>query len=565
MNYLETSKDQEDLVHPGEQWFFYWKTSAALWEGKILERPLEEVIFIPIYWGFHAESPGKWDFGQIHPERDLLRLTNLMTQHKRKFCWLLPLTPAPFLPNGGVPAHTARTLSISIDGVHLAAIDQEQKLNKMFSFFEPKVWEAFGQFLNSFAQFLTINKIKSPVWGAEFSYVEGSKIISYLTDRSLAFEQGFSRYLKQNFPQGTDLSEIHQEEQLKSNFLDDVFKLFKTTAESSLAPFWMGMQSICLLGGGPKDTIQRSLKENKTQLDFFRDLFFVNSESLWPSSALMMKEEKKNLFVEFLREHFSSRAIDERYNYSIHSKFLGEEFRPFSLIDIFGSNHCGLINYLDTYFRWLYQVHGELNFTTEWIENNQYKIKFFHSRSLNRTSFSQMLKLFLMGEKVILDKTQLHPELEKRLQIFILENNLKIQSINFLTPVSIVELGEGRLITYEGDKFKNKEEQNKFWEHLFRYLNLAHPLIKLDQDVFSLWRIRATSPFELNYLDVRRVNLYNPTSYKKNVYIQTQKHFAFMKMIDPLKAQAKSTPHGVEVELLPQGRIALDFGHYEES
>ena len=30
-------------------------------------------------------------------------------------------------------------------------------------------------------------------------------------------------------------------------------------------------------------------------------------------------------------------------------------------------------------------------------------------------------------------------------------------------------------------------------------------------------------------------------------------------------ASARSVPNGVEVELLPNGRIALDFGHYEES
>jgi hypothetical protein len=64
---------------------------------------------------------------------------------------------------------------------------------------------------------------------------------------------------------------------------------------------------------------------------------------------------------------------------------------------------------------------------------------------------------------------------------------------------------------------------------------------------------------------VRRVNIYNPTSYKKVVTIKTHKHFAFMKMIDPTRANAKSTSDGVDVELLPNGKIALDFGHYEET
>jgi hypothetical protein len=184
---------------------------------------------------------------------------------------------------------------------------------------------------------------------------------------------------------------------------------------------------------------------------------------------------------------------------------------------------------------------------------------------MDRTLFAQMIKLFMMGQKIVLDRSGLSDDLDKRLQIFLLENNLKVQSVNFLTSINLVELGEGRFITYEGDKLTNLEDQQKFWGHLFRFFNLTHPKIQTDRDIFSLWRIRATSPHELNYLDVRRVNFYNPTSYKKSVVVHTQKKFAFMKVIDPLHATAKTTPEGVEIELLPNGKLALDFGHYEEN
>ena len=96
LSYLEDTRPEKDPshndpVHPGEQWFFYWKTSAALWESKITQIPVHEIVFIPLFWGFHAEAGIEWDFGRIHPERDLLRLTKLLTQHGRKFCWLLSL------------------------------------------------------------------------------------------------------------------------------------------------------------------------------------------------------------------------------------------------------------------------------------------------------------------------------------------------------------------------------------------------------------------------------------------------------------------------------------------
>lgn len=567
MSYLEETKNHIDPVRPGEQWFFYWKTSASLWENKILQFSSQEVIFIPLYWGFHCETGTAIDFGEQSSERDLLRLTKLLAQHGRKFCWLLPLTPAPFFPNGGVPVSAARTLSLDSHGLHKTAIDQEGKLHKMFSFFEPKIFQTFSQCLKAFGSFLTKNRIQAPVWGVQFCY-QAEQRESYLNDGSIAFEQGFSRYLKQNFPQGLDLQDPLQESQLKKKFQDEVGELFKATAQETLSPFWSGDKSITVLGGSPLDTIERGLTVGKSQVKYFKEILENYAHDQWVSSSLLTPSEKKDLLPKLLQEHFGIAEIDVRYHYNAHGGELTEEWRPFSLIDLFLpddlNNTNGLMSFLEENFRWMYQIHTSLNFTTEWIEANHHKVKFFHGSTLDRVRFSQMLKLFLMGQKVILDRTNLHPDLDKRLQVFYLENNLKIQMVNFQTDIHLCDLGEGKFITYEGHKLNDRPEKNQFWKQLFKYLNMSQPILHAPHDVFSLWRIRGTTPHELNYLDVRRVNLYNPTSYKKNVSIQTQKHFAFMKMIDPLRAQAKSTSDGVEVELLPNGKISLDFGHYEE-
>lgn len=529
-----------------------------------------EVIFIPLYWGFHAESATDWDFGRIRPERDLLRLVQLLTQHGRKFCWILPLTPAPYLPNGGVPVSSARTLSVNKDGVHLAVFDHELLLNKMYSFFEPKVFQAYTSFLGAFGTFLGTNKIKSPVWGAKFYYYQDGENYSFLEECSVTFEQGFSRFLKKNHPEGTDLTDLKKETELKNKFTDEVEQLFASTAEAALGPFWMGYQKIVVLGASPKETILRSLPGGKSQLDYTRDLFnhYVNSH--WISSSLLTMEEKKESLSWILREHFGPKEIEQKYKYDSYRPHLDEDWRPYGVIDIFGGKtghhfeRTGLYQYLDRQFRWLYQTQDELPFTPDWIDMNQHKVKFFHGIDMNRTTFAQMLKLFMMGQIVLLDSTDLGEGLDKKLQIFLLENNIKIQSVNFMTSVQVCELGEGKLIIYDGQRLIENPSREKFWSHIFRFLNLVQPEMKMDEDVFTLWRIRATSPHELTYLDVRRVNIYNPTSYKKVVTIKTHKHFAFMKMIDPTRASAKSTTEGVDVELLPNGKIALDFGHYEE-
>ena len=61
-----------------------------------------------------------------------------------------------------------------------------------------------------------------------------------------------------------------------------------------------------------------------------------------------------------------------------------------------------------------------------------------------------MLKLFMMGQKIVFDKTGLHPDLEKRLQIFFLENDLKLQTVNYLTQIEVCQLGDGLFVCLEG-------------------------------------------------------------------------------------------------------------------
>src|SRR5690606_2795024 len=107
---------------------------------------------------------------------------------------------------------------------------------------------------------------------------------------------------------------------------------------------------------------------------------------------------------------------------------------------------------------------------------------------------------FMMGQRVLIDKNEMNEELEKVLDVFLMENNLKGQSVNFVTSIQILELGEGRLVLYDGKKLLRNEESQKFWEHIFKYLNLAEPELSVDKDIFCLWSIRATGPEDLSYI-----------------------------------------------------------------
>lgn len=562
---------QFDNVRPGEQWFFYWKTSAALWEGRIAKIPQDELVLIPLYWGFHAESPTEWDFGRIRPEADLLRLVQILTQYRRRFAWIMPVTPAPFLTNGGIPAYSARTLSITREGTHLGVFDQDYNLNKIYSFFEPKVFHSYGDFLKNFGRVLKENRIEAPIWGGEFFYGEDGEVLSYIQDYSIAFERGFSRFLKQNTSETEELNDPVKEQRLKEEFCVEVAGLFKTSVEAAVGKNWKGTKRIYCLGGSPKETVLRSLPGGKSELHYTKDLINLFIHEEWPSSALLHADERKNVLSYILYNHFGHGAVDHSFKERVYPVDLSQEFRPYAVADLIGGKgpgqfvESGLTKFLNNQYRWLYSWPDRLDFTPTAIDRDHGKIKFFHGRDLNRATLGQILKLFMMGQRVLIDKSEMSEDLDKVLDVFLLENNLKGQSVNYVTSIQILELGDGRLVLFDGKKLHKNEDSQKFWGHLFKYLNLSEPELILDKDVYCLWSIRATGPNDLSYLDVRRLSIYNPTSYKKQVTVKTNKHFAFMRMTDPTRATAKTTPVGVDIELLPHGRIALDFGHYEET
>ena len=95
------------------------------------------------------------------------------------------------------------------------------------------------------------------------------------------------------------------------------------------------------------------------------------------------------------------------------------------------------------------------------------------------------------------------------------------------------------------------------------YLDVKHMLIDSDADVQYFWMRRAANSFELSYEEIRRVHVYNPTSYKKKMRFKSTTGFAFLRSVDERHVELKSTPIGIELMLLPGGSITLDFVYFE--
>ncbi|MBY0516857.1 MAG: hypothetical protein K2P81_08120 [Bacteriovoracaceae bacterium] len=576
---------EAESVFPGENWFCYWRTSAALWESKLAAiNSNGGPIFIPLYWGFHTENGETFDFGEQKPEADLGRLFKAIKQSRHEALWLLPLTPIPIQPNGGLPSFMARNPSHDINGMTSAMLDSDGSIHKMHSFYDPRVYQAFRKWVWQLSQNLTQKSVATPMRGIRSYWVGTQTAHSYIEDYSPTYVAGFTRYLKQQkMPvrlndEGVEVPNLDAEQSTihTAKYRKLISDLYSQTASESLGGFWTGEQDYGFLGGAPQDIFPRSCELWPHQSELMQDLWTQLEWNLLPSSVLIPPKSKKGVIGKFLKDYLTPSYITKCLQLEMADNDAGN-FTPLVFFDVFWDDDLaqvapakleslGLLNHLQKDFKGCWRWRGRFDFSRESEDETDNRLKFFFGRQMDRNRFQQVLRLFLNGQKVVLDRSGLDPVLEKKLQLFMTENELVSQDVNFLTKVTLIRLGEGMLLLHNGDQLCEQPPAKKiaFWEHLTKYLNIRHLNITgSDEQLFYTWKTRASGSFELNYNEIRRLSFYNPLNQRVKCQIQGSKQFAFLKVVDPVQAQAKSTPMGIEIEVMAGGSISLDFGHFE--
>lgn len=568
-----------DSVFPAENWFFYWKTSPSLWESKLDYFQGPGPIFVPVNWGFHTEIPDQYDFGNYRPETNLKNLFEVANKVGKELVLIVPLTPTSFLVNGGIPSYLAKTMSLCDQGTVLATLDNENRLNKLYSFYEPTVFQAFRKFTWNLGQYLSQNGIQCEVYGANFGYLKEGNFISYIEDYSIAFEQGFNRYLKQL--QATEPQKVQLlidnpalEMEFKKQFQELISGLYKEAASESLAASWSKTISICLLGGAPDDIFPRSSELWDHEQNFFNPMLETIVNNLIPSSVLLPPYLKKGPLAKSLSDLVSESFIRANLDNSLYDSDERISFLPLVFFELFTPENIGrdeeniikemgLKSFFERNFQWTFRnCH---NFDIDNEDENIHKVYFLFGRYLDPSTFGDLVKCFMNGGKIFLDIDDLDITLKKKLNLFINENNIKTESLSFLTNIVKAKLGDGILLIYDSAKLKTNSLMRKinFWEKIISFIEIKHLKVQYDDDLFHFWRSRSTNTYELNYEEIRRVSFYNPTSYKKKAKVITNKNFAFLKTIDEINTNVKSTPVGVDIEIMPSGSISLDFGFYE--
>ena len=571
--------NEQDVVFPGENWFFYWKTSPSLWEAKLRDFKGPSPIFVPIYWSLHSQYSDKFDFGETKPETDLSRLAKIAGALGKELIFFVPLGPVPFQINGGIPSFLARNLAQNQDRMALSVLDNSERVNKIYSFFDPKVFQAFRKFVFNVGQYFSQLGLQYPIMGLETMRLEDEHIVSYFKDNSHVFETGFSRYLAQLEETQPDvIDSIKRDAEFLKSLKDDYFqiirKLYVDAARESIGGHWKGELKVCLLGGSTEDIFKRLHDNWNQEKDYFKPLFMSLSHGVFPSSVLLSHKLKEKSLGKALKDIVTTTYTHSLINRENYDDDLSHSFSPQFFFELFNANsghfnfdlaleESGLKYYLAKEFP--HSIKTSLDIPKDFDELDPRRVHFVFGSRIDNSNFNQILKLFLSGFKIFLDVNQLNSSINDKLEVFFVENNIQTERINYISPVTKATLGDGLILTYDSSKLKSTSlvKRAGFWEKIIDYMEIKHLNIEVDDDVEYFWKVRSSNTYELNYEEIRRVSFYNPTSYKKKALIKSSKNFAFIKHVDQLKAELKSTPIGIDIQLNPGGSITLDFGFFD--
>lgn len=586
MNQSPATLRNFDPAFPGENWFFYWKTSASLWRQKLSEAPAGPII-VPINWAFHTDTGENFDFGNNKPESNLAQLASLAEMLGKELIFFLPLTPLPFLPNGGVPHLLARVPASNRDGMTYAIMDNEEQIIKLISFFDSRVYQAYRKFVTGLGRYFSETGIPCNVWGLEAGYLKNRRFVSYIEDRSSAFVQAFSRYLAvakeerkaqkaQENPEGEEAPQEEgltprEEKKLKLKFNHIISDLYRESAQEALAGHYEGSLRVGFLGGAAEDFFRRLVGG---------DDWFVHSRSIMEltcrdvlTSSVLLSKTQPTVLERQLSEMVTTTLLPLKLSPTTYDPEEISAWAPLSLFEIYErnipgeeNNHCwknfGLIDYLDKDYRWNFRIQPADDFVMNEQREQPKSLYFFHGENLDALKLTHLLKVFMSGGNIILNRSRIGLSEQKRLEAFFLENNLEIEKVSFYTTIHNIKLGEGRFLVFEGEKLEELDPDKRliFWHDLLATFNLTKLEIKSEEGLEYSWRQRGAHATELQFEEVRRLSVYNPTSYKKRMLLEIPKNFALIKLLDETHVQSQSRPGSMMLEFLPMGSITLDFG-----
>ncbi|MFG1494710.1 hypothetical protein [Halobacteriovorax sp. ZH4_bin.1] len=566
----------EDTVFPGENWFFYWKTSASLWKSKIEQTSLTDKIIVPINWSFHTDTGDKIDFAKQKPETDFKRLYDICKELDKEIIFLLPVSPVPYLPNGGIPYLLARTASCDQYGLNRASADSDGTIHNFYSFYDPRVYKGFTRFCSELNSYFQESGIKAPLWGANCGHYSHGHFNSYIFDRSVAFQSGFSRFVEMKKGE-LKLEKItaEQEHEFIIEYNETISRIYIDIVKHSMEKNWQGVKNFSFLEGS-MNSIENRMLDQVSDTKIIDDALKSLDNGILPSSILLPNRNKNGIYSDLKKQVINSSRLDEFYNDKTIIADNDYIFKTSNAVNIFHNvkdfkskeliAFSGFIDFCKNQFSWNYSYSDINEFHWEDYVESPFQFFYFNGKEINAELLGKVLKLFMSGGKVLIDIAYLEKNLRRRLESFYLENELSVEKIRFITEINTVTMGEGRLLIFNSNDFQecSDDELNTFWNKVTKSIGYIGCDISQSGEVRYKWQERAIASSDLKYDKVKRISFFNPSSYKQKLNIKYPSEYVFQKMIDQNHVEINNTPHEIELSFMPKGSISLDFGIISE-
>lgn len=588
-------------------WFYYWKTAASLWDAKLAQFSKDAPVLIPVYWAHHVhrlelssaeraqyvqqgeEAPlyrSVYDFGEKRQDTNLLELEKIAQKYQLELIFLLPLGPFPFLPAGGMPSWSAKNFAYDQNGSLKIAVDQEGRIHKMYSFYDAHVFHDYRKFMSQLGHHLKGHGAMMRIYATQawFQVLDSKsefkntfKEVSFFEDYSPVAKKGFQRFKDKN-PVGFESSwhDFHQQ----------MLSLYRQVIQECFSGHYRGEVSFVYIGAHPwrpLECIQNHPHQNALLVDQMK---VALQKHYYPSLALIENQAQGKELHRFYDAVFCKQWHASFFTDSLYSGELNG-MMPLELVSIYYpkefnqayNSQSALINSglapsleKDLNNLWAFAAKSLdkniLSLDPEDIDPNKILIileliQVQQSAVKAESSLKNILKLFLAGQRIVLNISGLSSEQLSQLQSFIYENQLVRSESHVLAPLSYIHLGEGGglyLVELDAMKSLTAEQKLSFWSNLWSVLKLPIYAFKLPPGLKFFAHKRLSATMEFQYQEVRRFMFYNTRSEPMVFSIPRQFDHVFMKIFQSHDVEFKSNSQSFDLIFAPQGMIALDFG-----
>lgn len=478
---------------------------------------------------------------------------------------MIPLTPTPFMPGSGVPELLRKHYSVNPDGMVYTLFDQERNTDHVISFFDNKIFFFYKRFIKKLSSYLLEKNICTPIYGMNCGYISKGTFHSFFYDQSRIYEKFYLRYLNISQEESNGMRYAsNQVGKSSKDFSEIIYDVYRDELVENFHNLWEGTVHVTLLGVSP-DNFAEQLYSVPSQKSNLRELITSISTGSVPNLNLLSNDSVEN----WLRKVYESLVTDAY----LSEKFGGKRkygFVPLSFMEFYDVAYeeinwrqMGLWQFLKNHYQGCYTDCRFSQSQSYEDENPSKRVSFICGSRLDNKSFNQMLKGFFNGGQIVLEKGALAEALQRRLELLVLENSLEVERVEFLgVEMERIHLGTGWIIILDGRRFNNKsdKEKEKIWSKIIATFDLEHFLFDIPKDVDCFWQVRIPSHDEIKYKDIRRLWLFNFSSYHKHIRANIPNRFNLLKISEQSHVKFENLKGQLRIEMPPNSLVALDFG-----